>query len=111
MCSTCLLLSTSRLKDATELRCIVLGLDGSVKESSIRGTRDGRAEEWGLDGRDLRNVDLVPEGIPYLLVRPSVIFISIFTLRPLVRLYRVLLFLLPIEDCHIKVQDIFITDL
>ncbi|CAG7959853.1 unnamed protein product [Penicillium nalgiovense] len=105
-----LALSKSRINDATELRCMVLGLDGSVKESDIRGTRDGLAKEWGLDGRDLRNVDLVSEGIPHLLVRPSVIFISMFTLRLLVRAHRVLLFLLPIEDCHVKVQDVFMTD-
>jgi magnesium transporter len=106
-----LALSKSRINDATELRCMVLGLDGSVKESDIRGTRDGLAKEWGLDGRDLRNVDLVSEGIPHLLVRPSVIFISMFTLRLLVRAHGVLLFLLPIEDCHVKVQDVFMTDL
>ncbi|CAG8315008.1 unnamed protein product [Penicillium nalgiovense] len=106
-----LALSKSRINDATELRCMVLGLDGSVKESDIRGTRDGLAKEWGLDGRDLRNVDLVSEGIPHLLVRPSVIFISMFTLRLLVHAHGVLLFLLPIEDCHVKVQDVFMTDL
>jgi magnesium transporter len=106
-----LALSKSRINDATELRCMVLGLDGSVKESDIRGTRDGLAKEWGLDGRDLRNADLVSEGIPHLLVRPSVIFISMFTLRLLVRPHEVLLFLLPIEDCHVKVQDVFVTDL
>ncbi|KAJ5494852.1 Mg2+ transporter protein CorA-like/Zinc transport protein ZntB [Penicillium fimorum] len=34
-----------------------------------------------------------------------------FTLRLLVRADGVLLFLLPIEDCHVKVQDAFMTDL
>ncbi|KAJ6142497.1 Magnesium transporter MRS2/LPE10 [Penicillium samsonianum] len=106
-----LALSQSRINDATELRCMVLDLDGSVKESETRGTRNDLAKQWGLDGRDLRNVDLVSEGIPHLLVRPSVIFISMFTLRLLVRSHGVLLFLLPIEDCHVKVQDVFMTDL
>jgi magnesium transporter len=109
--SLSLALSQSRVNDATELRCMTLGDDGSVTESEARGTRDYIAEQWGLDGRDLRNVDLVSEGIPHLLVRPSVIFISMFTLRLLVRANGVLLFLLPIEDCHVKVQDVFMTDL
>ncbi|KUM57730.1 hypothetical protein ACN42_g9441 [Penicillium freii] len=106
-----LALSQSRINDATELRCMILGLDGSIRESEIRGTRDDLATQWGLDARDLRNVDLVSEGIPHLLVRPSVIFISMFTLRLLVRADGVLLFLLPIEDSHVKVQDVFMTDL
>ncbi|KAJ5490658.1 Magnesium transporter MRS2/LPE10 [Penicillium expansum] len=106
-----LALSQSRINDATELRCMVLDLDGSIKESETRGTRDDLAKEWGLDGRDLRNVDLVSEGTPHLLVRPSVIFISMFTLRLLVRAHGVLLFLLPIDDCHVKVQDVFMTNL
>lgn len=38
-------------------------------------------------------------------------FISMFTLRLLVRAHGVLLFLLPIEDCHVKVQDVFLADL
>ncbi|KOS42198.1 hypothetical protein ACN38_g6942 [Penicillium nordicum] len=106
-----LALSKSRINDATELRCMILGLDGCIRKSEIRGTRDDLAKQWGLDGRDLRNVDLVSEGIPHLLIRPSVIFISMFTLRLLVRADGVLLFLLPIEDCHVKVQDVFMTDL
>lgn len=68
-----LALSQSRRNDAMELRCIILGPDGSIKESEVRKTRDDLAKQWGLDGRDLRNVDLVSEGIPHLLVRPSVI--------------------------------------
>ncbi|KAJ5951563.1 Magnesium transporter MRS2/LPE10 [Penicillium vulpinum] len=104
-------LAQSRVNDATELRCMVLDVDGSIKESETQGTKDDLAKQWGLDGRDLRNVDLVSEGIPNLLVRPSVIFISMFTLRLLVRTDGVLLFLLPIEDCHVKVQDVFMTDL
>ncbi|KAI3132515.1 hypothetical protein CBS147325_8741 [Penicillium roqueforti] len=106
-----LALSQSRINDVTELRGMVLDVDGSVKQSEIRGTRDEIAKRWGLDGRDLRNVDLVSEGIPHLLVRPSVIFISMFTLRLLVRTNGVLLFLLPIENSHVKVQDVFMTDL
>ena len=90
---------------------MVLGRDGSIKESEVRKIRDDLAKQWGLDGLDLHNVDLISEGIPHLLVRPSVMFISMFTLRLLVRAQGVLLFLLPIEDCHVKVQNVFIADL
>ncbi|KAJ5957935.1 Magnesium transporter MRS2/LPE10 [Penicillium viridicatum] len=111
MCSSSLALSQSRINDATELRCMISGLGGSIRESEVRETRDGLAKQWGLDARDLRNVDLVSEGIPHLLVRPSVVFFGMFTLRLLVRADGVLLFLLPIEDSHVKVQDVFMTDL
>ncbi|KAJ5772750.1 Magnesium transporter MRS2/LPE10 [Penicillium paradoxum] len=104
-------LSQSRMNDATELRCMVLNVDGSVQYSDTRGTREDVAKRYGLDARDLRNVDLVSEGIPHLLVRPSTIFISMFTLRLLICTDGVLLFLLPIEDSHVKVQDVFLTDL
>lgn len=106
-----LALSQSRMNDATELRCMVLNVDGSVQYPETRGTREDVARRYGLDGRDLRNVDLVSEGIPHLLIRPTTIFISMFTLRLLVCPDGVLLFILPIEDSHVKVQDVFLTDL
>jgi magnesium transporter len=106
-----LALSRNRMNDATELRCMALNADGSVKHSELRGTKADVARQYGLDGRDLRNVDLVSEGIPHVLVRPSTIFISMFTLRLLVRSDEVLLFILPIEDSDVKVQDVFLKDL
>jgi magnesium transporter len=106
-----LALSKSRMNDATELRCMILNVDGSVQYSEVRGTREDVAKRYGLEGRDLRNVDLVSEGIPHLLVRPTTIFISMFTLRLLVCTDGILLFLLPLEDSHVKVQDVFMTDL
>ncbi|KAJ5337251.1 hypothetical protein MYU51_008493 [Penicillium brevicompactum] len=106
-----LALSRSRMNDATELRCMLLNVDGSVKYSDMRGTKATVAKQYGLDGRDLRNVDLVSEGIPHILVRPSTIFISMFNLRLLVRSDGVLLFNLPIEDTDIKIQDVFLNDL
>lgn len=106
-----LALSRNRMNDATELRCMALNADGSVKHSELRGTKADVAKQYGLDGRDLRNVDLVSEGIPHVLVRPSTIFISMFTLRLLVRSDEVLLFILPIEDSDVKVQDVFLKDL
>lgn len=104
-------LSQSRLDDATELRCMLLRADGSVKHPDIRDTKTSIAKQYGLDGRDLRNVDLVSEGVPHILVRPSTIFISIFTLRLLVQADGVLLFMLPIEETDVKVQDVFLNDL
>ncbi|CAG8083328.1 unnamed protein product [Penicillium salamii] len=105
-----LALSRSRMNDATELRCMLLDVDGSVKDSELKGTKATVAKRYGLDGRDLRNVDLVSEGIPHILVRPSTIFISMFNLRLLVRSDEVLLFILPIEDTDIKIQDVFLKD-
>jgi magnesium transporter len=106
-----LALSRSRMNDATELRCMLLNVDGSVKYSDMQGTKAAIAKQYGLDGRDLRNVDLVSEGIPHILVRPTTIFINMFTLRLLVRPDGVLLFRLPIEDSDVKVQDVFLADL
>ncbi|CAG7930471.1 unnamed protein product [Penicillium olsonii] len=105
-----LVLSRSRMNDATELRCMLLNVDGSVKYSDMKGTKAAVAKRYGLDGRDLRNVDLVSEGIPHILVRPSTIFISMFNLRLLVRSDEVLVFVLPIEDTDIKIQDVFLKD-
>ncbi|CAG8238610.1 unnamed protein product [Penicillium salamii] len=105
-----LALSRSRMNDATELRCMLLDVDGTVKDSELKGTKATVAKRYGLDGRDLRNVDLVSEGIPHILVRPSTIFISMFNLRLLVRSDEVLVFILPIEDTDIKIQDVFLKD-
>jgi magnesium transporter len=106
-----LALSRSRMNDATELEYMFLNVDGSVKYSNMRGTKATVAKKHELDGRDLRNVDLVSEGVPHILVRPSTIFITMFTLRLLVRTDGVLLFMLPIEDSDVKAQDVFLTDL
>lgn len=99
------------MNDATELRCMLLNIDGSVKHSDMKGTRAAISKQYEMDGRDLRNVDLVSEGISHILVRPSTIFISMFNLRLLVRSDEVLLFNLPIEDTDIKIQDVFLNDL
>lgn len=104
-------LSRSRMNDATELRCALFNAEGSLQTPETRLTKADVAQRYGIHGRDLRNVDLISEGIPYVLVRPSTIFLSIFTLRLLIQSNRVLLFLLDSEDGGVKIQDVFEHDL
>ncbi|KAJ5577892.1 Magnesium transporter MRS2/LPE10 [Penicillium hispanicum] len=106
-----LALSRSRVNDTTELRCTVLDADGAVKSSETRLTKAEVAAQYAINGRDLRNVDLVSEGISHVVVRPSTIFISIFTLRILIQADRVLLFHLDSETPGIQLQDVFLHDL
>lgn len=104
-------LSRSRMNEATELTCTVFDADGAIKAWQMRMTKSEISEQFGIDSRDLRNVDLVSEGIPLLLVRPSTIFVSIFSLRLLIQSDRVLLFLFDSERTGVKMQDVFEHDL
>lgn len=106
-----LALTRNRVNDTTELRCTVLDVDGSVKSPDTRLTKAEIVAQYAIDGRDLRNVDLVSEGIPHFVVRPSTIFISIFTLRILVQCDRVLMFRLDAETPGVELQDVFVHDL
>ncbi|KAJ6121718.1 hypothetical protein N7512_004183 [Penicillium capsulatum] len=99
------------MNEATELTCTVFDADGAIKAWECRMTKSEISEQFGIDSRDLRNVDLVSEGIPLLLVRPSTIFISIFSLRLLIQSDRVLLFLFDSERAGVKMQDVFEHDL
>ena len=104
-------LSRSRMNEATELVCTIFDADGSIKSEKTRLTKSEISNQFGIDSRDLRNVDLVSEGIPHLLVRPSTIFISIFSLRLLIQSDRVLLFLFESERTGVKMHDVFEHDL
>ncbi|KAJ5987064.1 Magnesium transporter MRS2/LPE10 [Penicillium sp. IBT 35674x] len=100
-------LSRSRMNDSTELKCALFNADGSTAFKETRLTKAEVAQQYGINGRDLRNADLVSEGIPHVLVRPSAIFISFFTLRLLIQCDRALLFLLGNETDGLKMQDVF----
>ncbi|KAJ5812197.1 Magnesium transporter MRS2/LPE10 [Penicillium riverlandense] len=102
-----LALTHSRMNDGTELRCALFNANGSIVSPETRMTKSDVAKQYGIDMRDLRNADLVSEGSPHILVRPSTIFISIFSLRLLIQSDRVLLFLLDSENDEVKMQDIF----
>ncbi|KAJ5902307.1 hypothetical protein N7495_002835 [Penicillium taxi] len=104
-------LSRSRMNDATELRCALFDINGCVEMADTHTTKAEIMKHYGIDARDLRNVDLVSEGIPHVVVRPSTIFLSIFSLRLLVQCDRVLLFHLDTEGTGVKMQDIFQHDL
>lgn len=104
-------LSRSRMNEATELVCTVFDANGAIKAWETRMTKSEISKQFGIDNRDLRNVDLVSEGIPLLLVRPSTIFISIFSLRLLIQSDRVLLFLFDSERTGVNMQDVFEHDL
>ncbi|KAJ6145595.1 hypothetical protein N7470_009490 [Penicillium chermesinum] len=104
-------LARSRMNEATELRCAIFKADGSVQSAETRLTKADVASRFGLNARDLRNLDLVSEGIPHILVRPSAIFMSIFTLRLIIQPDQVVLFLLDSENGGVKLQDIFEHDL
>lgn len=99
------------MNDATELRCAIFDADGRLQTPETSHTKAHIAQQYGIDGRDLRNVDLLSEGIPHILVRPSTIFLSIFTLRVLIQSNRVLLFHLETEDGEMKIQYVFEHDL
>ncbi|KAJ5727150.1 Magnesium transporter MRS2/LPE10 [Penicillium malachiteum] len=99
------------MNDSTELRCTLLNAD-SLNPGIFQTTRLTKAEiaqQYGVDGRELRNADLRSEGIPHILVRPSTIFLSIFTLRLLIQSDRVLVFLVDSEGDQegAKTQDVF----
>ncbi|KAJ5610389.1 Magnesium transporter MRS2/LPE10 [Penicillium lagena] len=102
-----LALTHSRMNDVTELRCALFNTNGSLVSSETLMTKVDIAKQYGIDMRDLRNADLVSEGSPHILVRPSTIFISIFSLRLLIQSDRVLLFLLDSESDDVKMEDIF----
>lgn len=104
-------LARSRMNDATELRCAIFKADGPIRSVETRLTKADIARQYKLNARDLRNIDLVSEGIPHVLVRPSAIFISIFTLRLIVQPNQMILFLLDSENGGVKMQDIFEHDL
>lgn len=108
-----LALSRSRLNDSTEIQCMLFHSHDSFEPRHRYMTKAHLAEEYDLDGRDLRNIDLVSSsaGFPHLLVRPSTIFISLFSLRLLVKPDQVLLILLEPEDNHIRIQDVLLKDL
>ncbi|KAJ5628227.1 Magnesium transporter MRS2/LPE10 [Penicillium lividum] len=95
------------MNDSTELKCALFNANGSTAFKETRLTKAEVAQKYGIDGRDLRNADLVSEGIPHILVRPSAIFISIFTLRLLIQCDGALLFLLESETDGVKMQDVF----
>ncbi|CAL5873828.1 uncharacterized protein PFLUO_LOCUS8111 [Penicillium psychrofluorescens] len=94
------------MNDGTELRCALFDANGSLVSPETRMTKSDVAKQYGIDMRDLRNADLVSEGSPHILIRPSTIFISIFSLRLLIQSDRVLLFLLDSESDDVKMQDI-----
>ncbi|KAJ5915490.1 Magnesium transporter MRS2/LPE10 [Penicillium verhagenii] len=100
-------LSHSRMNDSTELKCALFNGDGSTVFKETLLTKAQVAQQYGIDARDLRNADLVSEGIPHILVRPSAIFVSVFTLRLLIQCDRALLFLLDSETDGVKMQDVF----
>ncbi|KAJ5752490.1 Magnesium transporter MRS2/LPE10 [Penicillium odoratum] len=100
-------LSRSRMNESTELKCALFNANGSTAFKETRLTKAEVAQQYGIDGRDLRNADLISEGIPHILVRPSAIFISIFTLRLLIQCDGALLFLLDSETDGVKMQDVF----
>lgn len=102
-----LTLTRSRMNEGTELRCALFNANGSIVSPETRMTKADVAKQYGIDMRDLRNADLVSEGSPHILVRPTTIFISIFSLRLLIQSDRVLLFLLGSESDDVKMQDIF----
>ena len=106
-----LALSRSRMNDTTELRCTVLDVNGSIQSSETRLTKAEVTAKYAIEGRDLRNVDLVSAGIPHLVVRPSTIFLSIFTLRVLIQSDRALLVHLDSETPGVELQDVFTHDL
>lgn len=106
-----ILLARSRMNEATELRCAILKADGSMESSETWLTKADVVSRYGLNARDLRNIDLVSEGIPHILIRPSAIFISIFTLRLIIQPDQVILFLLDSDNDGVQMQDIFEHDL
>ena len=99
-------LSRSRMNDTTELRC-ALFTAGAIAFRKTRLTKAEISQQYGVDGRELRNADLKSEGIPHFLIRPSTVFLSIFTLRLLIQPDRVLVFLVDGENDGVRMQDVF----
>ena len=94
------------MNDSTELRCALFVKD-QCKFQETCLTKAEVAQQYGVDGRELRNADLKSQGIPHILVRPSTIFISIFTLRLLIQSDRVLLFLPDVDYDGVSMGEIF----
>ncbi|KAF3392781.1 Mitochondrial inner membrane magnesium transporter MRS2 [Penicillium rolfsii] len=105
-------LSRGRLNGTTELTCTLVDADGAIEMPETRLTKADIARQYGVDGRDLRTVDAISEGIPHFVIRPSTIFISLFSLRLLVQSNRVLLIRSGSKDDNPHfLEDIFVTDL
>ncbi|KAJ5464958.1 uncharacterized protein N7458_000644 [Penicillium daleae] len=108
-----LTLSHGRMNGTTELTCTLFNAKGTIETPETRLTKANIAREYKVDGRDLRTVDAVSEGIPHFVIRPSTIFISLFSLRLLVQSDRVLLIRCGSKDTepHAFLEEIFVTDL
>lgn len=106
-------LARSHISDTDELPCTLFDADGSINSSQKQVTKSYIAQHYGLGGRDLRNIDLVSQDAPQILVRPSTIFICFFSLRLLVQHNRVLMFQVDSShmDANIIVRDVFTHDL
>ncbi|KAJ5683599.1 Mg2+ transporter protein CorA-like/Zinc transport protein ZntB [Penicillium macrosclerotiorum] len=101
------------MNGTTEIVCTLFDVTGAITRPEIRLTKAEVARQYGVDGRDLRSVDLVSEGIPHFVIRPSTIFISLFSLRLLIQSDRALLVRVRPRDGdpHVYLQDIFVADL
>lgn len=101
------------MNGTTELTCTLFDAEGAIEMPETRLTKANIARQYGVDGRDLRMVDAISEGIPHFLVRPSTIFISLFSLRILIQSDRALLIRGNFKDGdpHAFLEEIFVTDL
>lgn len=108
-----LTLSHGRMNGTTELTCTLFNVNGAMEMPETRLTKANIASQYGVDGRDLRTADAISEGIPHFVIRPSTIFISLFSLRLLVQSDRVLLIRGGSKDSepHAFLEEIFVTDL
>ncbi|OKO98022.1 Mitochondrial inner membrane magnesium transporter mrs2 [Penicillium subrubescens] len=106
-------LSHGRMNGTTELICTLFDANGAIEMPETRLTKADIARQYGVDGRDLRTADAISEGIPHFVIRPSTIFISLFSLRLLVQSNRVLLIRSGSKDNdpHAFLEEIFATDL
>ncbi|CEJ61294.1 hypothetical protein PMG11_09831 [Penicillium brasilianum] len=106
-------LSHGRMNGTTELMCTLIDANGAIEISETRLTKANIAHQYGVDGRDLRTVDAVSGGVPHFVVRPTTIFISLFSLRLLVQSDRALLIRggSRDNDPHAFLEEIFVTDL
>ncbi|KAJ5151372.1 uncharacterized protein N7482_010624 [Penicillium canariense] len=108
-----LTLSHGRMNGTTELTCTIFDATGAIETPETRLTKADIAQQYGVDGRDLRTADLVSEGVPHFVIRPSTIFLSLFSLRLLVQSDRVLLIRTGSKDSEPRafLEEIFVTDL
>lgn len=108
-----LTLSHGRMNGSTELTCTLFNAEGAIEIPEIRLTKANIARQYGVDGRDLRTADAISEGIPHFVIRPSTIFISLFSLRLLIKSNRALLIRGGSKDNepHAFLEEIFVTDL